>query len=509
MSKRQRKMKTSVDPQRQLNVVLAKYSFAILIAIAALLLRELLAPLIGRRDPYLTVWAAVVFSAWYCGLGPSIVTTIISLLGVWYWFLPPGTFALREPKAQIYGMVIFLALSGFIIALGESNRRSKARFERELEERLRAEQEFKVLANSLPELCWMAHADGHIFWYNARWYEYTGATPQQSEGWGWQSLHDPKILPSVVERWNVSIRTGQPFEMEFPLRGADGSFRWFLTRIRPVRDSAGNVVRWFGTNTDIHEQRELRQSLIDTRNQLETRVQQRTADLNLVNQNLSQLSARLIQLQDEERRRIARELHDSVGQMLAAIKMNISLLQSTPLDPQAERACAENVEMVDEITREIRTMSHLLHPPLLDEVGLPSALRWYVDGFSQRSRIAVTLDITGDIGRLGNDIEIALFRIVQECLTNVHRHSGSRTAALRLERVDSRVCLEIKDEGRGISPERQLDLTASGPAGVGFRGMRERLTQLGGRLEFQSNQNGTTVRAELPLPIISQTQGVA
>ena len=302
-----------------------------------------------------------------------------------------------------------------------------------------------------------------------------------------------------MERWKDSLATGQPFEMEFPLRGSDGVFRWFLTRIRPVRDTDGKVVRWFGVNTDIHQQRELRQSLIETRQQLEKRVQERTADLELLNQNLSQLSARLIQLQDEERRRIARELHDSVGQMLAAIKMNIAIVQSTALDPRAAAAAAENSQLVDDITREIRTMSHLLHPPLLDEVGLSSAIEWYVSGFSERSQIDVQLEIASDLGRLGYDLEIAIFRIVQECLTNVHRHSGSHSAAVRLSRQDSRVRVEIHDTGKGIPLEKQEDLSTSAKLGVGVRGMRERLTQLGGKLQVQSDKNGTTVRAEVPL----------
>lgn len=128
-------------------------------------------------------------------------------------------------------------------------------------------------------------------------------------------------------------------------------------------------------------------------------------------------------MQDEERKRLARELYDSVGQLLAAIKMNSDKFQSPQLDPAAAKAAAtDNAVLIDQVTREIRTMSHLLHPPLLEEVGLPSALCWYVDGFSERSKIAVDVDIANDTGRLGHDKEIAIFRVVQECLTNVHRH---------------------------------------------------------------------------------------
>jgi signal transduction histidine kinase len=151
---------------------------------------------------------------------------------------------------------------------------------------------------------------------------------------------------------------------------------------------------------------------------------ERTAELNSANQTLSKLSAQLLQSQDDERKRLAQELHDSVGQLLTAIKMNTDKSQSRLRDPAAVKAAAtDNAILLDRVITEIRTMSHLLHPPLLEEIGLPSALRWYVDGSSERSKIAVELDIAGNIERLGNDLEIAISRVVQECLTNVHRHS--------------------------------------------------------------------------------------
>ena len=148
-------------------------------------------------------------------------------------------------------------------------------------------------------------------------------------------------------------------------------------------------------------------------------------------------------------------------------------------------------------------MSHLLHPPLLDEVGLASALRWYIDEFSARSKIAVNLEIAGDFGRLSNDMEIAIFRMVQECLTNVHRHSDSETGEVRLVRDAERVWVEVRDAGKGIPPEKQWALSSSQLGGVGFRGMRERIQQLGGRLEVQSDKHGTIVKATMPVEKIA------
>jgi len=160
-------------------------------------------------------------------------------------------------------------------------------------------------------------------------------------------------------------------------------------------------------------------------------------------------------------------------------------------------AVADNAQLVDQVSREIRTISYLLHPPLLDIAGLASALRWYVDGFSERSKIKVELEIPDSFSRLPDELEIAIFRIVQECLTNIHRHSGSSTATIRLYQEGNCLTVQVQDSGKGIPSEKQYELTGSGRSGVGFAGMRERLRQLGGTLEIQSDQTGTVVSATL------------
>ena len=369
------------------------------------------------------------------------------------------------------------------------------------EELRRSEEQFHSLANALPELCWMARKDGYVFWYNERWHEYTGMTPEQVEGWGWQSLHDPAILPAVMERWIGSLHSGQPFEMEFPLRGRDGVFRWFLTRAHPYRNTEGEIVSWFGVNTNIDEAVKTRKDLNEAHLQLETHVQERTAELHIANQSLRTLSGRLMQLRDEERRRLARDLHDSLGQSIAAIGMYLGSLrhQSDNLNPAGVRAVEEIAKLVDEMSRETRTISHLLHPPLLDEVGLDSALRWFVEEFSERSGLKVDLDISESFGRLSDDLEISIFRIVQECLTNIHRHSGSPTASIRIIQFDDQVSVEVEDYGRGISPEKLAELKSSRLRGVGFRGMRERVGHLGGTWDIRSTGHGTLVAATLPI----------
>lgn len=241
------------------------------------------------------------------------------------------------------------------------------------------------------------------------------------------------------------------------------------------------------------------QRLRNGRAELEVRVQERTLELDTVNKSLRDLSARLLQLQDDERRRIARELHDSVGQLLAGLTMNLSAVRAD-IDRLGKTAAAltDSEALVQEMSKEVRTISHLLHPPLLDEAGLSSALRWYTDGFAQRSKIEVDLNLPADFGRLSPELETAIFRVVQECLTNIHRHSGSPIAKIRLLRLNGEVHVEVKDKGKGIPIEKREELASTGTPGVGIRGMRERMRQLGGALEITSNGDGTVILARLP-----------
>lgn len=220
----------------------------------------------------------------------------------------------------------------------------------------------------------------------------------------------------------------------------------------------------------------------------------------------AELTTRLQRLQDEERRRIARELHDSVGQLLAGISMNITRVQreAHKLTPAVGALVHENAAMVNEVSKEIRTISYLLHPPLLDVAGLASALRWYIDGFSERSKIKVDVEIPADFRRLSGDTEIAIFRMVQECLTNVHRHSGSAWCTVKMIEDKEQLRIEIRDGGRGI-PESKRSILSSA-AGVGLRGMQERLQHLGGTLTVDSNESGTTVTAVLPVPHTAQIE---
>jgi signal transduction histidine kinase len=232
------------------------------------------------------------------------------------------------------------------------------------------------------------------------------------------------------------------------------------------------------------------------------------ADLYRKTRQLELLNERINNLRDDERRQIARELHDSVGQLLAAISMNNAVLhsQARKLDGDLTKRFAEQADLIDDAIKQTRTISYLLHPPLLEEAGLASALRCYVEGFSQRSNVVVKLEIPTELGDLSRQMELCIFRVVQECLTNVHRHADSPTAGVRVMQDESSLRVEVVDAGKGM-PSARRGILPLAQTGVGLRGMQERLRQFGGTLQVHSNETGTKVIATLPMVRSASSSG--
>ncbi len=352
-------------------------------------------------------------------------------------------------------------------------------------------QELDAIVQTAPDIIFSRHSDGTRDYISQRFYEYTGADPASINGSGWAAYLHPEDRSGSKAEWLSGIESGANYESEFRLRGRDGSFRWFRARAVPIRDSQGAIEAWYGTCSDIHDSKVLEQSIRDSASELEKVVAERTAALR-------KLSARLMTMQDDERRRIARELHDGLGQELAAAKI---MLDGIPLQRTIERkdeAANEASELMDSVIKQTRSMSHLLHPPLLDEVGLLSAVSWYVEGLSKRSGIQATLDVRPQpFPRLPSELETAIFRIIQEALTNVFRHAKANNAWVTLHCEDGNVLIKIKDDGKGI--DQQILELWPGRLGVGIGGMRQRTLELGGELKMENSNPGTAVAVKIPV----------
>jgi len=314
--------------------------------------------------------------------------------------------------------------------------------------------------------------DGEILSWNSGAELLYGYTADEALG-----RHISIIVPSDREQeYSQNLkkrRMGERIENFETVRvRKDGSFADVSVSVSALKDIKGRVLAIASITRDISERKR-------------------------AEQELQRLTAHLLNLQDEERRRIARELHDVTAQNLFVINLNLSRLQRGRMEPsEAQAALTESSELCDQALQEIRTLSYLLHPPMLDQAGLAGALRWYIAGFTKRSGIDIKMAGGPEIGRLPSDIEMALFRIVQESLTNIRRHSGSSFAEIRLEKDEDQVILQIRDQGRGMP---KLVSTESESLGVGIAGMRQRIRQFGGVLEIESSDQGMVVTARVPI----------
>lgn len=341
-----------------------------------------------------------------------------------------------------------------------------------------SEQRYRAVTDASPIMVWMSGTDKLCYYFNKGWLDFVGRTLEQESGNGWAENVHPEDFDRCLQIYVHSFDTGQPFEMEYRLRHHSGQYRWIIDHGTPRYALDGTFEGYVGGCLDIHDQKEAAEKT-------------RSAEIRL----------QLMKMQDEERRHIARELHDSAGQTLTVLGMSLAqLAQKTGRRaPEITTDVEKLQETVQQLHREIRTTSYLLHPPLLDENGLYSAIHWYMDGLRERSDSDIRLDIPEDFGRLPRDMELVIFRLVQESLTNIHRHSGSKTASIRMARESGQITLDIQDEGKGISPERLAEIR-SGRSGVGIRGMQERLRQFEGRMTIDSGSFGTRIFVTIPIP---------
>ncbi len=365
----------------------------------------------------------------------------------------------------------------------------------------RTEERFRLLVDAVQDYAiFMLDADGYVSSWNTGAKRIKGYEASEIIGKHFSVFYPEEDLQAgkPARELEVAAKEGR-FEDEGWRLRKDGSRFWANVIISAIKDESGQLIG-FGKVTrnftdKINASEMLRKEIIE-----KTEAQRK---LHESEKSLRQLSLRLLQTQDEERRRIGRDLHDSVGQYLVGLKMKVDTLKSASLRNQREDSgeLAECSQLIEEAISEVRTISYLLYPPMLEELGLKSAVPWYLDGFTKRSGIKTAFEVSSEFDRIPGDLELALFRVLQESLTNVHRHSGSSTAIVRLLTENQNVILQVIDEGKGTQSKNLEDRAQDwmGTFGVGLRGMNERVRQLGGTLELSSTEEGTTVTATLPL----------
>ena len=334
---------------------------------------------------------------------------------------------------------------------------------------------FRLLVDQVTDYAiFLLTPTGEVATWNPGAQRIKGYRPEEIIGRHFRNFYSREAQEARIpeEELKIAAANGR-FEDEGWRIRSDGTRFWANVIITAIRGPRGELLGYGKVTRDLTERK---------------RAEQR----------FRELSHALLKLQDQERGRLGRELHDSVGQYLVAAKMSVDALSTDPPgETELRKQLSECSVIIERAIREVRTLSYLLYPPMLEEMGLASAMRWHLDGFSKRSGITATADIA-EVRRLPADVELALFRVFQESLTNLHRHSGSKSAEIRLAVSDKQAALEVIDQGNGMPVEGQGS-GMLGNAGVGIRGMYERISQLGGRFAIESNSKGTTVRAVVPL----------
>lgn len=356
---------------------------------------------------------------------------------------------------------------------------------------------YRLIAETIPHMVWTARADGALDFFNRRCYEYSGFDAGALAGWGWKEVVHPEDWDRCLASWTRALQTGERYEVEYRLRRRDGAFRWHHGSAVPVRDDTGRPVRWFGTCTDIEtEVRSARilERMVEERSKALLESERRYAG------DVRRLMDRLVVTQESERRRLADDLHDLIGQNLTALGIDLAAvsqrLQGCGADPAVGARIEAMKSLVEKTILCVRGVMTDLRPPALEEYGLAPALRSYANEFAERTGMKASVLTEGPDRRLSRDAELALFRIVQEALTNAAKHSGGTAVRISIAEERGRVELTIEDDGRGFTDP--VGARSERRGGWGLPAMRERAEAHGGTLRIEFPGCGTRLVVELP-----------
>jgi len=344
-----------------------------------------------------------------------------------------------------------------------------------------AEDRTRLIIDTIPTMAWSLGPDGGLEFLNQRWLDYTGLSLEEAIEEPTRTVH-PEDLSGAVEKWLVVKAISEVYEDEIRLRRADGEYRWFLVRVAPLLDEQGNIVKWFGASVDIEDRRRAEKNLEEA------------------NRQLKLLSRRRVKVQEEERRHLARELHDEIGQALTAAKINLQAAMEEP-DQAKSKRIHETTAILERLLGQVRQISLNLRPSTLDDLGLVPALRSLLDEQGRRASVAVRFSAKNMPENLDPEIQTTCFRIAQEAITNAVRHARATQIRVELSQENGNLRLQIRDNGTGFDAESAQAQTI----GLGLVGMKERAALVGGRTRIiASRGKGATV--DVTLPLMSQSE---
>ncbi len=464
-----------------------------LFAMAAVILR-----VVRRRSPSVFLyWYSLSLGLIACGMfGVLIIRTVGSPLG---W---------AGRTAQYAGCVYMLVAA--VTAVRESGGWGIA-----LQEALReSEQRFQQLADAMPQLVWTANPDGMVDYYNRRHREFRGITSTAPGKWEWMPVVYPDDAETTFTAWQEAVRTGNIYQIEHRIQREDGSWRWYLSRAVPARDDEGNIVKWFGTATEIEEQKQAEAALEQARDELEQRVAERTAELTASNtelelrtRQLARLASELTLVEQRERRRMAYILHDHLQQLLASVRYSLDILVRRTGE-EKQTVLKQLKGSIDEAIQTSRSLTVELSPPILHDAGLIAGLQWLVRWLKEHHGLTVDLKTDPEADTDREDLKILLFQSVRELLFNVVQHAGSDHARVELTRYDDSILrVVVQDTGTGFDPEEMWSRASSSDGGFGLFSIRERLEYLGGSMVIESTpQSSTSIRLTVPARVSLEEQ---